>query len=81
MASAQEQFTDKLTLAALGVIVGIGTYSVAKTLLTPRTNQNQDNEKHKEIEKELKKTMTGMSNQFLEKHSLRLMELVAQRQE
>ncbi len=64
-ASSDDQLKQRLTLLALGLIVGVGSYSIAKTLLKPseRSKKEQhDKQKSREIEKELKRTITGMSN-------------------
>jgi hypothetical protein len=58
------------------VIIGAGAFTIAKGFIEKKSAKSED-DRHKDIEKELKRTITGMSNQFLEKHSQRLMELVA----
>lgn len=70
MTSTQEQITTKITLAALGLVAGVGTYTIAKTLFTKKEETPQEElDKHKQIEKELRRTITGFHNKKLEKHS------------
>jgi hypothetical protein len=67
---------------ALGIIVGAGSFSIAKSLInrpSKSKKEKQEEAKAREIEQQLKSKLNGIQEQFLEKHNQRLMELVAQR--
>lgn len=76
-ATDSDNLKHKLALLILGAIVGVGTYQVSKTMFSPYKKKKKAKEQLKKIEKQIRSSLSGIQEQFLEKHSQRLMELVA----
>ena len=95
MSDTSLEGTTKLaTLAALGLLMSYGSYHLTKKMLTD--GQNEDLKKKKarkdlkkqdstllgqQIHEQIKQQLGTLNDDFVQKHSQRLRELVAQRQE
>lgn len=79
----EQQLRSKIAIALMGAIIGAGTYQIGKIISKQRSEQakQEDKKREQEIKSQIKRHITGIQDDFLEKHSQRLMELVAQRQE
>jgi len=86
--------TKLATLAALGLLMSYGSYRLTKSLLTQTKEEEQLKRKARkdlrkqdssllgqQIQEQIKLQLGTLNDEFVQKHSQRLRELVAQRQE
>lgn len=82
------------TLAALGLLMSYGSYSLTRKYLTDGKEEDKKRKKAKkdlrkqdsaqlgiQIHEQIKQQLGTLNDDFVQKHSQRLRELVAQRQE